>query len=111
MLDALKRLFGFGNGDSGPGDAGGDGAPQGGEMISCEEALGRLFEYLDGELEGDRKTQVARHLEVCKRCYPRLCFEQAFLEAVQRVSRGENAPERVKQRILEFVEEENLGSG
>lgn len=80
-------------------------------MISCEEALGRLFEYLDGELDDVDEAQVRRHLEVCKRCYPRLRHEEAFLEAVRRATRGETAPERVRQRIVRFVEEEGLESG
>lgn len=109
MLDLLKRFFGLGNGDSGAGD--GDGAFAEGEMISCEEALGRLFEYLDGELEDVYESQVARHLEVCKRCYPRLRHEEAFLEVVRRASRGERAPERVRQRIVQFVDKEGPEDG
>jgi len=109
MIDLLKRFFGLGNGDSGAED--GDGAFGEGEMISCEEALGRLFEYLDGELEDVQEAQVARHLEVCKRCYPRLRHEQAFLEIVRRATRGEKAPERVRQRIVQFVEQEGLEDG
>lgn len=109
MLDALKRFFGFWNGDSGDGE--GHGLAGDGGMISCEEALGRLFEYLDGELDELSEAQVARHVEVCKRCYPRLRHEQAFLEAVRRASRGERAPDRVRERILRFVEEEGLESG
>ena len=79
-------------------------------MISCQEALDRLFEYLDGELEGLTREQVARHFELCSRCFPRLQFERAFLEVVRRAERGEGAPPHLKDRILEFVEEEGLGA-
>lgn len=109
MFETLKKLFGFGNGNSGPGDGRGSGGDPG--MISCQEALDRLFEYLDGELEGFTREQVAHHFEVCRRCYPRLQFERAFLEAVRRAERGEEAPPHLRERILGFMEEEGLGAG
>ena len=101
-LKKLARTLGLNGGSAGEDpDSGACG-------ISCEEALEQLFEYLDGELEGESREQVARHFEVCRRCYPRLRFERSFMEAVQRVERGEHAPAGLRNRILEVLDEEGL---
>ncbi|MBI4540768.1 MAG: zf-HC2 domain-containing protein [Gemmatimonadetes bacterium] len=72
-------------------------------MITCREALERLFEFMDGELEGVEEKQVEEHLRICERCYPHLLFEQSFRAAVRRTFEGERAPETVRNRILELL--------
>lgn len=44
-------------------------------VIDCEEALRRLFEYLDAELHGDEQRVMQQHLERCRSCFSRLEFE------------------------------------
>lgn len=46
--------------------------------IDCEEALRRLAEYLDQELEELPKAEVEQHLETCRSCYSRAEFERAL---------------------------------
>lgn len=90
-------MNGHGNGD------GRDEAPAGG--IECEEALARVYEYLDGELDPDIRERIHRHLEVCRKCYPFFNFERLFLEYVQ--SRGLSAPEReeLEEKVTALLEE------
>lgn len=76
-------------------------------MISCDEASARLFEYLDGELEGVSDEEVRRHLEVCKACYPRAQFEKHFLEALQRSQNGGSASASLRERVLRSLAEEH----
>lgn len=102
MLEAFKKLLGA-LGVPENGNEAGD--P---EMIPCEQALERLFEYLDGELEGETLEQVKRHFEVCRRCYPRLQFEKSFMEAVRTVRGGEEAPPELRNRILQALQEEGM---
>ena len=80
MFDALRRLFGRPSGQDGADTSAADASA--GEMISCDEAAARLFEFLDGELESASEDEVRRHLDVCERCYPRVQFEKHFLEGV-----------------------------
>ena len=100
LMDELKRLFGRGTPDQR-----GNGGPDEG-AVSCEEALEKLFEYLDGELAGVEEERVARHFEICRRCYPRLRFERSFQQAVSTVQSGEVPPPHLKRRIAEIVESE-----
>ena len=95
-FDRLKRLFGL-SGD------GGNGAGSPGGMISCDEAVAGLFEYLDGELDDVSEEDVRRHLKVCKACCPRAQFEKHFLEALGRSQRDGHASEELKGRILQSL--------
>ena len=96
FLDRLKSLF------SGTGqDAGSSGSP----MITCEEALGVVHDFLDGELDGVSEEQVKAHFEVCKRCYPHLHVEEAFREALCRAAAEERAPTALKARLMELLAE------
>lgn len=79
------------------------------EMISCEEALAALYEYLDGELEGVTEEKVRAHFEVCARCYPKLALEKSFRAAVTRAGTGEKAPPELKGKILDLIREETAG--
>jgi len=78
------------------------------EMISCRRAVELLFEYLDDELDPEMRAKVARHFDLCARCYPRLRFEESFLETVRRARSGESAPPGVRSRILQVLREEGL---
>jgi anti-sigma factor (TIGR02949 family) len=53
-------------------------------MISCQEVITELWDYLDGELPVERANAIADHLAECARCYPQYRFEYAFLSAVAR---------------------------
>lgn len=44
--------------------------------IKCEEALRRLFDYLDAELPGEPQREIEHHLECCRSCFSRLEFEK-----------------------------------
>ena len=76
-------------------------------MIGCEEALEKLFEYLDGELDPASARQIETHLEVCKRCYPRAQFERSFLEALAQTHGTAAATPELRARILAALEEED----
>ena len=80
-------------------------------MIPCEQALRILFEYLDGELEDVPAEEVRRHLEICRQCYPRVRFERAFLELLDRVGGGGSVPPALRGRVLATLAREGLAPG
>jgi anti-sigma factor (TIGR02949 family) len=103
ILDRLVSLFRGAprNGEGGVPAAAAD-AP---EMISCEDALRLVHDYLDGELERSSETSVKEHFDACERCYPHLNLETSFREAVRRASSGEGAQPALRARVLELLAE------
>jgi anti-sigma factor (TIGR02949 family) len=101
LFDRLKRLLG-GNGASS--EAGGNGKPSGAtKAIECMEAMARVQEYLDGELDGVSHEEVARHFAMCKRCYPHLKLEERFRDLMHRSASEELCPEHVRDQVLELL--------
>ena len=115
FFDSLKRLFGGTgqNGESGGTPPSGSSGPlreAAVAMIPCDEASARLFEYLDGELEGVSEEEVRRHLEVCEACYPRVQFEKHFMEALRRSQNGGRVSDSLRERVLQsLAQDEGLG--
>lgn len=77
--------------------------PPGG--LECEEALARIYEYLDGELEPEARERIHRHLEVCRRCYPRFDFERIFLDYVREKGLATDDAGRLRERVESLLEE------
>jgi anti-sigma factor (TIGR02949 family) len=69
-------------------------------MIRCEEAMARLWEFLDGELQDTEETAVQKHLEVCNRCYPRYDFQKAYFEYMQRTSSRERGDVNLRRELF-----------
>jgi len=78
-------------------------------MISCRDALDLIYEYLDGELADVSEEQVRQHFEACRRCFPHLKLEEAFLAAVHRASRGEAAPPELRSRVMSLLSQVDRG--
>ena len=62
-------------------------------------------DWLDKELDPDEAAGVGEHLETCARCYPRLSFERAFREAVQRAPRWEIAVVGFQRVVMDALDE------
>lgn len=81
-------------------------------MIRCEEALSRLWEFLDGELPPADETAVKRHLEVCNRCYPHYDFRRAYFEYARQVREREQAPASLRRELFRrILEQESAEDG
>jgi mycothiol system anti-sigma-R factor len=48
-------------------------------MISCAEAVHRLWEYLDGVVDDSQRAAIEEHLAFCRRC----CGEMEFAEELR----------------------------
>jgi anti-sigma factor (TIGR02949 family) len=73
------------------------------EMISCEQAVERVYEFLDGELDAETMEQVREHIEVCKRCYPYFNFERIFLDHIRSKGLRSERSERLEARIRDAL--------
>jgi len=74
------------------------------KSISCREAIGRVFDYLDQELTGQRLGELERHLEECRHCFDRVEFEK-MLKARLRELKVEADVVRLRERIEALVEQ------
>ena len=72
-------------------------------VIDCEEALRRLFEYLDAELHGEHHREMAQHLERCRSCFSRVEFEKR-LKAYTAELGHEPVPTDVERRIRTLLD-------
>ena len=80
-------------------------------MMRCEEALERLWEFLDGELAPSSEAAVRRHLEICKRCYPQYDFQRAYFEYARRVRDRDHAPPELRRRLFRRILEQEANNG
>lgn len=85
-------------------DAGDDEGPPGG--VSCEQTLGRVYGYLDGELEPEMQERVHRHLEICRRCYSWFDFERTFLDHVKQKGTAGEPREGLEESVRRRLDEE-----
>lgn len=77
--------------------------------VSCQEAVERVYEYLDGELEEERAEEIRCHVEQCKRCYPMYNWEQMFLDFIgDRAGRPEENPE-LRSKVEALLDREADG--
>lgn len=107
LIDRLKGWFGGGR--DGGGDGGNADGPcpdSGPEMISCQDALARLQEFVDGELTDLTHDQVESHFEVCTRCYPHLAMEESFKARVHAALARPEVPEGLRGRVLEMLRDD-----
>ncbi|HXF97146.1 MAG TPA: zf-HC2 domain-containing protein [Gaiellaceae bacterium] len=73
-------------------------------MITCAEAVERLWEYLDGSLPDASRQAIEQHLSFCRRC----CGEAEFaaeLRAFLARSAAEELPADVRERLLATLDE------
>jgi anti-sigma factor (TIGR02949 family) len=68
------------------------------DEIGCEEALARLFEYLDHELDATRHAEVEQHLHTCRACFSRAEFEGRLKRKLGQIGQ-EKAPPEFERRI------------
>lgn len=72
-------------------------------MITCGEAVRRLWEYLDSELDTDEQQRVGEHLDLCRKC----CGEAEFTAALRDKLRTTPSPELsedVERHLVGFLE-------
>jgi anti-sigma factor RsiW len=51
--------------------------------MRCGEALGRILDYVHGELVMHERRAMERHFEVCASCRARMEFERRLGERLQ----------------------------
>lgn len=71
-------------------------------LINCEEALRRLFDYLDHELDETQRAEMEQHLKICRGCYSRAEFEKRLKGRLAAVG-AERPPVDFEHRIRKLI--------
>ncbi len=72
---------------------------------TCGDALARVYDYLDRELDLARSQAIAGHLEACPDCSEHYRLEQVVKELVQRTCCEQRAPEELRIKIVARISE------
>lgn len=86
---------------SAPGSPGPGVVPSGGE---CAEALGQMFEYLDGEIDNAvTASRIGEHLQLCTSCLAAYDTEKLVRAALVRSCRADTASPELRTRISVLI--------
>jgi len=102
FFERLKQLLGSPGVSRIPSKNDGDGSDSC-KSLTCMEAMAKVQEYLDGELDGVSHEEVAHHFSLCQRCYPHLKLEERFRGLLHRSQVDEECPEDLKMQVLELL--------
>lgn len=68
-------------------------------MSRCDDAVEKVYFYLDEEMTWYRRRRIRRHLKRCTNCDGAYSFEAHFIEVVRRKAREEPPPEQMEELI------------
>ena len=71
-----------------------------GSSHDCEQALERMYEFLDNELDTASGDAIRHHLSACEPCLDRFDVEQALRTLLRRHCGGDVAPTHLRQKIV-----------
>jgi anti-sigma factor (TIGR02949 family) len=71
--------------------------------IDCLEAITRLYEYLDGNIDEESRASVEHHLDHCRDCFSRAEFESALTERIRESEKGK-APKSLQKRLRQLID-------
>ncbi len=72
-------------------------------MISCQEAVRQLWEYLENDVDAAQRADIDGHLALCRRC----CGEAEFTDELRRMLRSSSDPHlppEVEGHLVGFLE-------
>ena len=68
--------------------------------LDCSEAMLRVFEYLDGEMEAGDHAKIRAHLDLCADCLRQYDLDQMVKLVVKRSCAPEVAPLSLRAMII-----------
>lgn len=71
--------------------------------MTCEEAVQKLYEYLDKELDKATVEQLDTHLEICQSCCDHFEFEKKVRSIIREKCSDEKAPDFLKSKIRDIL--------
>ena len=83
-----------------------------GQACGCGDAVHRLYPFLDGELDDDRRSTIRRHLDECSPCFQAFGFEAELRGVIARKCQDQ-VPDSLRDRVFDALKGESgpLGGG
>ncbi len=72
--------------------------------MTCQEAVDRLYEYLDREADDMTAAQIEKHIDLCRLCCDHFEFEKKMKELVQKSCIQQKAPSFLKEKIQKALQ-------
>ena len=80
------------------------------EEADCEEAVHRLYHFLDGELTAAKRAEIQHHLDACHDCIEAFEFEAELRLAISRGCRDTVPPDLIARVAQAIDHEHRLGT-
>ena len=77
-------------------------------MKNCEDIRARLTLYLDSELQGEDRNEVAAHVESCEACRGALEDEQSFLKAIRDARPANVVAPELREKVAVLLETQQV---
>ena len=72
----------------------------------CDEVLGQVYEYLDGEIPApDYRAKIREHLDECTPCLRKYGLEEAVKRLVKSCCGHDDVPAGLRAKVLARIEE------
>ena len=72
-------------------------------MVSCEQVLQTVYEFIDKEMTRDGMVTIKAHLDLCRSCFSRVEFEKLLREHMKSTT-DHACPEKVKKKIQDLMQ-------
>jgi mycothiol system anti-sigma-R factor len=72
--------------------------------VPCSEVLGRLYAYLDGEIEDAGYAQIRQHLDECGPCLREYGLEEVVKRLVAKCCGSESTPSDLRGKVLTRIQ-------
>ena len=76
-----------------------------GATVDCGSAIHQLYDYLDGELTEQRRSQISEHLDFCAPCASAAGFESELRQVIADKCK-DHVPDSLIHRVAELIEAE-----
>jgi len=71
--------------------------------MNCDEAVEKLWQYLDRELDDRMVADVEHHLRECRECFSKAEFERRLRVLLRRSCGCERAPLQLRARLSQLL--------
>lgn len=71
---------------------------------SCEEVLAAVYEYIDGEVDAQRRSRIEQHLAECGSCLEEYGLDELIKQLVHRSCGSDPVPAHLRERVLATIQ-------